>query len=112
MEAGMVVSNEPGYYEDGKFGIRIENLLIVKEAPTPYRFGGISYLGFERLTFSPIQAKMMSLEVSLKTILFFVSSLLPPYKIHLKLNVCMHWQFQLGQNLNWDKHEQRQKRKF
>ena len=59
----MVVSNEPGYYEDGKFGIRIENLLICKEAQTPHRFGGISYLGFERLTFSPIQAKMMSLEV-------------------------------------------------
>ena len=28
LQAGMVVSNEPGYYEDGKFGIRIENLLV------------------------------------------------------------------------------------
>ena len=28
LEAGMVVSNEPGYYEDGAFGIRIENLLV------------------------------------------------------------------------------------
>jgi Xaa-Pro aminopeptidase len=28
-EANMVVTNEPGYYEDGKFGIRIENLLVV-----------------------------------------------------------------------------------
>ena len=47
MEAGMVVSNEPGYYEDGQFGIRIENLLIVKDAQTPFRFGGITHLGFE-----------------------------------------------------------------
>ena len=28
---GMIVSNEPGYYEKGKFGIRIENLVIVKK---------------------------------------------------------------------------------
>ena len=29
---GMILSNEPGYYEDGGFGIRIENLLVVREA--------------------------------------------------------------------------------
>lgn len=63
---GMVVSNEPGYYEDGAFGIRIENLLVVKEADTPHRFGGVSYFGFERLTFCPLQRKMLSLEVSLR----------------------------------------------
>ena len=72
----MIVSNEPGYYEDGKFGIRIENLLVVKEAATPHRFGGISYLGFERLTFSPIQAKMISLEVSFQVALKLSSILL------------------------------------
>jgi len=32
-----IVSNEPGYYEDGSFGVRIENLLIIKEVPTPFR---------------------------------------------------------------------------
>ncbi|CAA0815562.1 Metallopeptidase M24 family protein [Striga hermonthica] len=52
---GMVVSNEPGYYEDHAFGIRIENLLYVKEINTPNRFGGVDYLGFEKLTFVPIQ---------------------------------------------------------
>ncbi|GFQ00200.1 probable xaa-pro aminopeptidase p [Phtheirospermum japonicum] len=52
---GMVVSNEPGYYEDHAFGIRIENLLYVKEVNTPNRFGGLEYLGFEKLTFFPIQ---------------------------------------------------------
>ncbi|CAI0460071.1 unnamed protein product [Linum tenue] len=63
LQKGMIVSNEPGYYEDHAFGIRIENLLHVKEANTPYRFGGISYLAFEKLTFVPIQNKMV--EVSL-----------------------------------------------
>lgn len=60
---GMVVSNEPGYYEDGAFGIRIENLLVVKEAPTEFRYGGQSYFGFERLTLCPLQRKMLAPEV-------------------------------------------------
>jgi len=32
-----VCSNEPGYYEDGAFGVRIENLMTVKEVPTTFR---------------------------------------------------------------------------
>lgn len=63
MRVGMVLSNEPGYYEDGAFGVRIENLLIVKEADTQYRFGGQSYLCFERLTWCPLQRKMLAPEV-------------------------------------------------
>ncbi|KAF5746740.1 hypothetical protein HS088_TW06G00914 [Tripterygium wilfordii] len=59
LEKGMIVSNEPGYYEDYAFGIRIENLLHVKEVDTPNRFGGIGYLGFEKLTFVPIQTKLV-----------------------------------------------------
>lgn len=60
---GMVISNEPGYYEDHSFGIRIENLLVVKEVDTPNNYGGLAYLGFEKLTFVPIQTKLI--EVSL-----------------------------------------------
>ncbi|KAG6427300.1 hypothetical protein SASPL_111542 [Salvia splendens] len=60
---GMVVSNEPGYYEDHAFGIRIENLLCVKEAHTPNCFGGVDYLGFEKLTFVPIQTKLCDLSL-------------------------------------------------
>ncbi|PIN25663.1 Xaa-Pro aminopeptidase [Handroanthus impetiginosus] len=60
---GMVVSNEPGYYEDHAFGIRIENLLHVKEVNTPNRFGGLEYLGFEKLTFVPIQSKLVDLSL-------------------------------------------------
>ncbi|MCL7032820.1 hypothetical protein MKW94_000046 [Papaver nudicaule] len=60
---GMIVSNEPGYYEDHSFGIRIENLLIVKEINTPNHFGGIGYLGFENITFVPIQGKLVDLSL-------------------------------------------------
>jgi Xaa-Pro aminopeptidase len=37
VQVGMVCSNEPGYYEDGGFGIRIENLLTIEEAGTEFR---------------------------------------------------------------------------
>ncbi|KAK7397207.1 hypothetical protein VNO78_18374 [Psophocarpus tetragonolobus] len=60
---GMIVSNEPGYYEDHAFGIRIENLLYVRNAETPNRFGGIEYLGFEKLTYVPIQIKLVDLSL-------------------------------------------------
>uniref|UniRef100_A0A1J3G798 Putative Xaa-Pro aminopeptidase P n=1 Tax=Noccaea caerulescens TaxID=107243 RepID=A0A1J3G798_NOCCA len=60
---GMIVSNEPGYYEDHAFGIRIENLLHVRDAETPNRFGGATYLGFEKLTFFPIQTKMVDVSL-------------------------------------------------
>ncbi|KAL5198244.1 hypothetical protein ABZP36_001756 [Zizania latifolia] len=63
LQKGMIVSNEPGYYEDNSFGIRIENLLLVKEINLPNSFGGVSYLGFEKLTFVPIQNKLISLSL-------------------------------------------------
>ncbi|XP_078181466.1 metallopeptidase M24 family protein [Carex rostrata] len=63
LQKGMVVSNEPGYYEDNSFGIRIENLLLVKEANVPNAYGGIEYLGFEKLTFVPIQTKLVELSL-------------------------------------------------
>lgn len=47
---GMVISNEPGYYEDGKFGIRIENVVGVQNAQTPNNFAGKTYLQFENFT--------------------------------------------------------------
>jgi len=61
--AGMVVSNEPGYYEDGSFGCRIENLLVIKDATTEHVFGGQPFLDFERLTLVPLQAKMIDLSL-------------------------------------------------
>lgn len=41
----MVCSNEPGYYEDGRFGIRVENLVVVEEAPTEFRCEACEALG-------------------------------------------------------------------
>jgi Xaa-Pro aminopeptidase len=55
----MICSNEPGYYEDGAFGIRIENLFRIVEAPTPFRFAGQSYYTCSRLTMVPLQKKMI-----------------------------------------------------
>jgi len=59
----MIVSNEPGYYENGNFGIRIENLLEVVERPEFGSFGGNGFLGFKKLTMIPIQKKMMVLDL-------------------------------------------------
>lgn len=50
---GNVISNEPGYYEDGRFGIRIENIVMVKEVKTKYSFGDKPFLGFEHVTMVP-----------------------------------------------------------
>lgn len=50
---GNVVSIEPGFYEDGAFGIRIENLVMVKEVETKHSFGEKPFLGFEHVTMVP-----------------------------------------------------------
>lgn len=55
--AGMILSNEPGYYKQGAFGIRIENLVLVEERQIAGQEG--SYLGFETLTFVPLDRKLI-----------------------------------------------------
>lgn len=57
---GMIVSNEPGYYEDGSFGIRIENLVTVREASTAFNFAGKRFLAFSPLTFIPLQHRLLA----------------------------------------------------
>lgn len=59
LREGMIVSNEPGYYEDGAFGIRLENLVAVVEKETPHAFSGSKFLGFSRLTHVPIDKSMI-----------------------------------------------------
>lgn len=56
---GMIISNEPGYYRDGAFGIRIENLLAVRAAETP-RGGDMPMLSFETLTLCPIDRRLIA----------------------------------------------------
>jgi Xaa-Pro aminopeptidase len=52
LRAGMILSNEPGYYKPHEYGIRIENLVLVGERALPG--GEATMLGFETLTFAPI----------------------------------------------------------
>ncbi|CAK5272064.1 unnamed protein product [Mycena citricolor] len=63
LKPGMTVSNEPGYYADGKFGIRIENIVLVKKVDTPNNFGDKGYLGFENVTMCPIQTSLIDRSV-------------------------------------------------
>lgn len=58
LQPGMVVSNEPGYYKPGAYGIRIENLVTVIPAPTPPG-GEQELLGFETLTLAPIDRRLI-----------------------------------------------------
>jgi Xaa-Pro aminopeptidase len=55
--AGMILSNEPGYYKPNAFGIRIENLVLVEERAIDAMEG--RYLGFETLTFVPLDRKLI-----------------------------------------------------
>jgi Xaa-Pro aminopeptidase len=53
----MIISNEPGYYKQGEYGIRIENLVLVVEKPVSG--GDKETLGFETLTYVPIEKRLI-----------------------------------------------------
>jgi len=55
----MIVSNEPGYYKEGAYGIRIENLQVVTP-PAPIAGGERPMLGFETLTLAPIDRTLVA----------------------------------------------------
>ena len=55
--AGMILSNEPGYYKTGEYGIRIENLVLVE--PREIDGGEGEWLGFETLTLAPIDRRLV-----------------------------------------------------
>lgn len=59
---GNVISNEPGFYLDGQFGIRIENIIVCEERRTEHRFGGREYLGFETISLAPLCRKLIDVE--------------------------------------------------
>ena len=66
LKPGMIVSNEPGYYKEGEYGIRIENLQYVTEA-TKIKAGERLMLGFETLTLAPIHHALIDLDLLTKT---------------------------------------------
>ncbi len=58
LKAGMILSNEPGYYKAGAYGIRTENLLLVEKRPSAPG-AEKALLGFETLTFAPIERRLI-----------------------------------------------------
>ncbi|HEX9906612.1 MAG TPA: aminopeptidase P family protein [Propylenella sp.] len=59
LEPGMILSNEPGYYRAGDFGIRIENLVVVRE-PEPVPGGERPMHAFETITLAPIARNLIN----------------------------------------------------
>ncbi len=58
LEVGMILSNEPGYYREGAFGIRIENLIVVQPAPAGIDTHRAQFC-FETLTFVPLDRRLI-----------------------------------------------------
>ena len=58
----MIVSNEPGYYKEGAYGIRIENLVVVRPAAAPSN-ADRPLLEFETLTLAPIDRDLIASEL-------------------------------------------------
>jgi len=61
LQAGMIISNEPGYYKTGEYGIRIENLVLVVEREI--EGAEKEMLGFETLTFAPIDQRLIEVQM-------------------------------------------------
>ncbi len=59
LEAGMILSNEPGYYREGAFGIRIENLIVTIAAPSLPGADARAMLAFENLTWVPLDRRLI-----------------------------------------------------
>ena len=48
LKSGMIISNEPGYYEKGKFGIRIENLIYIKKSKKGMKFDNLTFVPIDK----------------------------------------------------------------
>ena len=71
LQAGMLLSNEPGYYKTGEYGIRIENLVFVVEKEIPG--AEKEMLGFETVTFAPIDRRLILRDMLSETELAWVN---------------------------------------
>ena len=61
LEPGMILSNEPGYYKAGAYGIRIENLVVVE--PRKIAGGDREMMGFETITLAPIDRTLIDVKL-------------------------------------------------
>lgn len=59
LEPGNILSNEPGYYQAGDYGIRIENLIVVQEERELSAKNGTTWLSFETITLCPIDSRLV-----------------------------------------------------
>ena len=62
LEPGMILSNEPGFYLEGAYGIRIENLVVVRDGAVPDG-GTRQMLGFETITWCPIDRRLIDTDL-------------------------------------------------
>ena len=62
LQEGMIISNEPGYYREGEYGIRIESLVLVTR-PEAIAGGDEAMLGFETLTLAPFDASLIDVSL-------------------------------------------------
>lgn len=72
LHAGMICSNEPGYYKPDAFGIRIENLVLITKQSITGAEG--DYLGFETLTFVPLDRRLIEKSMLSKAEIAWVDS--------------------------------------
>lgn len=63
LQENMFLSNEPGYYEDGKFGIRLEDIVQIVKANVPNDFAGRGALTFHTVTLCPIHTKLINVDL-------------------------------------------------
>ncbi|XP_071137959.1 xaa-Pro aminopeptidase ApepP-like [Mytilus edulis] len=59
----MCFTTEPGYYEEGYFGIRIENVMIVRKCKQKYNISSHHFLEFETVTFIPYEPKLINYDI-------------------------------------------------
>jgi Xaa-Pro aminopeptidase len=62
LEPGMIISNEPGYYKEGAYGIRLENLVLVTK-PEKVPGGDREMMSFETLTLAPFDRRLISVDL-------------------------------------------------
>ncbi|MFL6733175.1 MAG: aminopeptidase P family protein [Sphingomicrobium sp.] len=92
LQPGMILSNEPGYYKSGEYGIRIENLVLVVQREV--EGAEKPMLGFETLTFAPIDRRLIMAEM----LSFEELAWLNCYHAHVLANIGTRLQ---GDDLLW-----------
>ncbi|MCP4072853.1 MAG: aminopeptidase P family protein [Hyphomicrobiales bacterium] len=73
IKPGMIISNEPGFYREGQWGIRIENLILVKE-PNEIDGGNVPVMGFETLSLAPIDLRLINPDLMNKSELHWLNA--------------------------------------